>query len=188
MNLFIGGDPFSAAENAIIVANHRTRLDWNFIWAALLHSGVPTSAHNTKLILKDDVKEVPGVGWTMQMSRFFYISRKWKKDEIRLERMISHLTSSSDPFQLLLFPEGTNLTKDTKVTSDKFAAANNLEPYSHVLHPRTTGFSFLAKRMIEGPFAFIILLMIVLIGTRISRAEIRRRVRSDHGLSGSSAG
>ena len=56
-------------------------------------------------------------------------------------------TSVSGHYQLLLFPEGTNLTKKTRAKSDEFAAKTNQKPLKHLLHPRTTGFSYLAGQM-----------------------------------------
>ena len=56
-------------------------------------------------------------------------------------------TSVSGHYQLLLFPEGTNLTKKTRAKSDEFAAKTNQKPLKHLLHPRTTGFSYLAGEM-----------------------------------------
>lgn len=50
-------------------------------------------------------------------------------------------------FQILLFPEGTNISENTKAKSHSFADKNGLKRYEHVLHPRTTGFSFLVEYM-----------------------------------------
>ena len=47
----------------------------------------------------------------------------------------------------MIFPEGTNLTQDTKQTSDKFALKNKIEPYAQVLHPRVTGFIHVFEQM-----------------------------------------
>ena len=58
---FLSGDHIRPEENSLILLNHRTRVDWNFFWAALLH-GTSPPAHNAKLVLKDEVKEIPGVG------------------------------------------------------------------------------------------------------------------------------
>ena len=41
--------------------------------------------------------------------------------------------------QILLFPEGTNLTPNTIAKSNQFAEKKNLAKYNHVLHPRTAG-------------------------------------------------
>ena len=47
----------------------------------------------------------------------------------------------------MIFPEGTNLTKETIEKSNNFALENNLKPYTQVLHPRTTGFIHLFNEM-----------------------------------------
>lgn len=91
------------------------------------------------------------VGWTMQFSRFLYIARNWKQDEAILGKMVDYLNKDLDHecqgYQVVLFPEGTNLTPDTKAKSDAFASENNLPSYKHLLHPRTTGFSCLVEKM-----------------------------------------
>ena len=93
----------------------------------------------------------------MQMARCLYINREWKIDESVMDRMLDHYADIQkndgqlpNNFQLILFPEGTNLTTDTKKKSDAFAAKNNLKPLNHLLHPRTTGFSFTANKMRES--------------------------------------
>lgn len=93
----------------------------------------------------------------MQMSRFIYISRKWDQDEIRIGKMISYLGKHSveHPYQIVLFPEGTNLTLDTKVKSKKYGEANNMKPLEHLLHPRTTGFTYLVQQMRESKYYFL---------------------------------
>ena len=58
---FIGGDQFRPEENSLILLNHRTRNDWNFMWSALFHATHPMS-HNAKFVLKEDVKILPGPG------------------------------------------------------------------------------------------------------------------------------
>ncbi len=91
-------------------------------------------------------------GWIMQMSRFIYISRNWKTDEERMSVMLDYLEkhATSNPFQLILFPEGTNLTPSTLRKSHKFGEQNNLPKLKNVLLPRTTGFSFIADKLIKG--------------------------------------
>jgi len=68
MQIFLGirlrvvGDPLLSREKSLLICNHRTRLDWNWLWAALFHGGWPTAAHNAKLVLKDEVRKIPGLG------------------------------------------------------------------------------------------------------------------------------
>ncbi len=61
------------------------------------------------------------------------------------------------PWQVMLFPEGTDLTARTKARSDEFARKNGVECYQYVLHPRTTGFTFLAKEMQNRKLCFCLL-------------------------------
>ena len=56
------GDPVCSADRALVVVNHRTRVDWNFLWLALHHGGTPTQAHNAKFVLKAEVRQYPGLG------------------------------------------------------------------------------------------------------------------------------
>ena len=48
---------------------------------------------------------------------------------------------------MVLFPEGTDFTPGTKIRSDRFAEKNDLPKYDYVLHPRTTGFTYLVEQM-----------------------------------------
>ena len=55
--------------------------------------------------------------------------------------------------QILLFPEGTDLTKHTKWRSDLYAEKTKLPKYDFVLHPRTTGFTHIVQEMKKGMHA-----------------------------------
>jgi len=136
------------AENALFILNHSTRLDWNFFWMGLHHAG---PNHNAKIILKDEVKKIPGIGWIMSMTRFIYLKRSWSQDKDILDSMLDyfHTIKDEDPKQLILFPEGTNLNSKTRARSDAFAKKNNRHVYHNVLHPRTTGFVHVTKGMAE---------------------------------------
>ena len=58
---YVTGDAIRSEETSLIILNHPTRLDWGFLWCALLHSSVPP-AHNAKFVIKDAVKNIPGIG------------------------------------------------------------------------------------------------------------------------------
>ena len=92
----------------------------------------------------------------MQMARFAYICRKWEKDEKRFNEILTYLgnhsLSTGSPYQMILFPEGTNFTSATKKKSLKYGEANNLKPLNHLLHPRTTGFTYIVQKMRESKF------------------------------------
>nr|XP_031540783.1 lysocardiolipin acyltransferase 1 isoform X3 [Vicugna pacos] len=89
-------------------------------------------------------------GWAMQAAAYIFIHRKWKDDRSHFEDMIDYFCDIHEPLQLLIFPEGTDLTESTMARSNDFAEKNGLQKYEYVLHPRTTGFTFVVDRLREG--------------------------------------
>lgn len=143
----ITGDGFIPGERSVIIMNHRTRLDWMFLWNCLLRYSY---LRLEKICLKSSLKSVPGFGWAMQVASFIFIRRKWEEDRSHFESMLDYFCDIKEPLQLLFFPEGTDLTENTKSRSHDFAEKNSLEKYEYVLHPRTTGFTFIVDRLREG--------------------------------------
>lgn len=50
------------------------------------------------------------LGWAMQVACFVFIHRRWEDDKEHLENMLEYFCDIKEPLQLLLFPEGTDLT------------------------------------------------------------------------------
>lgn len=149
----VSGDHISPNDSAILVMNHRTRVDWNFLWAAMFQACWPNIvAHKLKFILKDPIRHIPGPGWIMQMNGFLYITRRWEVDKERLSKTLNYLIALNKKPQLLIFPEGTDLTKTSKIKSDNYARKNNLSLYDYTLHPKTTGFSYLVRHLQNANF------------------------------------
>ncbi|XP_069391210.1 lysocardiolipin acyltransferase 1 isoform X1 [Paralichthys olivaceus] len=144
VKVVITGDGFIPGERSVIIMNHRTRLDWMFLWCCLLRYSY---LRLEKICLKAVLKAVPGFGWAMQVACFVFIQRRWEADKKHLENMLDYFCDIREPLQLLLFPEGTDLTENTRAKSDLFAAQNNLPKCEFVLHPRTTGFTFIVDRL-----------------------------------------
>ncbi|XP_048365691.1 lysocardiolipin acyltransferase 1 [Sphaerodactylus townsendi] len=143
----ITGDGFIPGERSVIIMNHRTRMDWMFLWNCLLRYSY---LRLEKICLKSSLKGIPGFGWAMQVAAFIFIQRKWEEDKNHFENMLDYFCDIHEPLQLLLFPEGTDLTENTKARSNDFAEKNGLQKYEYVLHPRTTGFTFIVERLREG--------------------------------------
>ena len=62
IKVVISGDKMKQNERSLIIMNHRTRLDWMYLWSVLLRqSGVKTE----KIILKSPLKHIPGAGKTV---------------------------------------------------------------------------------------------------------------------------
>ncbi|XP_076841771.1 lysocardiolipin acyltransferase 1 [Brachyhypopomus gauderio] len=143
----ITGDGFIPGERSVIIMNHRTRLDWMFLWCCLLRYSY---LRLEKVCLKAALKAVPGFGWAMQVAAFIFIQRKWEQDQSHMAEMLEYFCDIREPLQLLLFPEGTDLTDNTRARSHKFAEENGLPRYEYVLHPRTTGFTFIVDILRKG--------------------------------------
>ncbi|KAG9333533.1 hypothetical protein JZ751_011413 [Albula glossodonta] len=147
VKVVITGDGFVPGERSVIIMNHRTRLDWMFLWCCLLRYSY---LRLEKICLKAALKAVPGFGWAMQVASFIFIHRRWEDDRRHLENMLAYFCDIREPLQLLIFPEGTDLTENTKARSDDFAEKNGLPKYEFVLHPRTTGFTFIVDTLRKG--------------------------------------
>ncbi|XP_043367582.1 lysocardiolipin acyltransferase 1 isoform X3 [Dermochelys coriacea] len=103
----ITGDGFIPGERSVIIMNHRTRMDWMFLWNCLLRYSY---LRLEKICLKSSLKSVPGFGWAMQVAAFIFIQRKWEDDKNHFENMLDYFCDIREPLQLLIFPEGTDLT------------------------------------------------------------------------------
>lgn len=63
VKIYVSGDHISPDESAVLVMNHRTRVDWNFLWAAMYQACMPkVGCHKLKFILKDPIRHIPGPG------------------------------------------------------------------------------------------------------------------------------
>ncbi|XP_034051071.1 lysocardiolipin acyltransferase 1 isoform X2 [Thalassophryne amazonica] len=107
VKVVITGDGFIPGERSVIIMNHRTRLDWMFLWCCLLRCSY---LRLEKICLKAALKAVPGFGWAMQVACFVFIHRRWDVDKKHMENMLDYFCDIREPLQLLLFPEGTDLT------------------------------------------------------------------------------
>lgn len=88
----------------------------------------------------------------MQMNGFLYVTRCWKEDQSRLSRTLDYWITLGRRTQLLIFPEGTDLTEKSKEKSDNYALQHHLPKYTYVLHPKTTGSAYLIQHLQKGNF------------------------------------
>lgn len=146
VKIVVTGDVRQMSKNrtALIVMNHRTRVDWLFFFSVQARFG---SLRRFKISLKDELKHVPGAGWAMQAAHFLFLKRNWDLDRVRIENSFKHLADYDYCPQLLLFPEGTDLAPSSREKSRQYAKKNDLEDYNYVLHPRTTGFTSVVNYM-----------------------------------------
>ena len=86
----------------------------------------------------------------MQALLFIFISRKWSADEEAIKKKLSYFTATEFPIQLLIFPEGTDLSPSNKEKSHCYADKNGLQKYDYVLHPKKKGFCLCVEELSKG--------------------------------------
>jgi len=141
-----GDDLTKDQKRSLIILNHRTRLDWMFIW--MMHSRFRI-LEQLKIVLKADLKHIPGPGWAMQHAGFLFLDRVWEKDQATIKNLIGYYKSCQSALSVLIFPEGTNFSDETKQKSNDYAAKQSHfnQAYDYCLHPRLNGFTYLFNTM-----------------------------------------
>jgi lysocardiolipin and lysophospholipid acyltransferase len=144
--IITGDDLTKDKKRSLILLNHRTRLDWMFIW--MVHSRFEI-LEQLKIVLKAQLKSLPGAGWAMQHAAYIFLDRNWEKDQQTIKNISGYYKSCQVPLSILIFPEGTDLTDDAKIKSNAYAAQQTCfnRAYDYCLHPRLTGFTYLLNTM-----------------------------------------
>ena len=85
----------------------------------------------------------------MMIFGFIFMARKWETDKPRMQHRLKQLktqhrgpmsgSQALDPVWLLIFPEGTNLSGNTRKKSKAWADKTGMKDFEHVLIPRSTG-------------------------------------------------
>ena len=141
-------------ERLVLIANHQVYTDWIYLWwfayTSLMHGRV-------FIILKESLKYIPIVGQGMMFYGFIFMARKWLSDKPRLQHRLEKLkTRRTDPqsgqpqynpMWLLIFPEGTNLSINTKRRSDEYGRKQGLPSFKHQVLPRSTGLFFCLQQL-----------------------------------------
>lgn len=83
----------------------------------------------------------------MQNLMYCFLKRRWEEDKSYLDRIVNYLIDLKYPLQFFLYPEGTDLCKESIERSNRYAQKNNLKQYEYVLHPRVKGFNYLVQKM-----------------------------------------
>ncbi|KAB5526790.1 hypothetical protein DKX38_020637 [Salix brachista] len=131
------GDLVPPKERVLIISNHRTEVDWMYLWNLALRKGC---LGYIKYILKSSLMKLPVFGWGFHILEFISVERKWEVDEPAMRQMLSTFKDSRDPLWLVLFPEGTDFSEQKCQRSQKFASEVGLPVLANVLLPKTRGF------------------------------------------------
>uniref|UniRef100_A0A0K0CVN7 PlsC domain-containing protein n=1 Tax=Angiostrongylus cantonensis TaxID=6313 RepID=A0A0K0CVN7_ANGCA len=151
MRVRVSGDEIEYDKPALIVMNHRTRLDWMYMWSALYQTN-PWLIVSNKISLKAQLQSLPGAGFGMSAAQFLFLQRNKEKDAVTFNDAIQYFSAMRNNYQVVLFPEGTDKSPWTTSKSLEFAKKNGLKELKYLLYPRVAGFYYLLAKMREAHF------------------------------------
>ncbi|KAK4992038.1 hypothetical protein LTR50_001434 [Elasticomyces elasticus] len=143
-------------ERLVLIANHQIYTDWLYLWWIAYTSHMHGHIY---IILKQSLKFVPVIGPAMMFYGFIFVARKWATDQARIRYRLRKLNSrhqgpmsgptegALDPMWLLLFPEGTNLSENTRKGSARWAEKQGTQDLAHCILPRSTGLQFCLQEL-----------------------------------------
>jgi len=135
--LVVTGEDLPVAENALLVANHQQMPD---ILALMILARPRKRLGDLKFFVKYALKWVPGLGWGLQFLGCPFLRRDWSSDRELIRRTFEAIVGEKIPLWLVSFVEGTRSTPDKIDASAEWAAGRGIEPFRHVLTPRSKGF------------------------------------------------
>lgn len=132
-------------DHILWISNHRSKLD------GILLQAITVYKNNFSMgISKYNIKYIPILNSLTRFYKTIFIKRKIEHAKEKL--MMAAIISKNEKLSIILFPEGTTLSIDSKKKSDKYAKENELQLTSNTLIPRLTGFEILKK---YGDFTLI---------------------------------
>ncbi|PRP86139.1 hypothetical protein PROFUN_03126 [Planoprotostelium fungivorum] len=135
--LIFTGTNMKKEDWALGLCNHPSEADWVYFWSILERAG---RMGQHRVIMKNIISNVPGIGWGMLNLEFLMLTRNWQKDEIQMEWSLRKYLKYYTPFFLLLFPEGTDFTPVKRARCEQWAKENDAPVYKRLLTPKVKGF------------------------------------------------
>lgn len=144
----------SFPERLVLMANHQIYTDWIYLWWSAYTSQMHGHLY---ILLKESLRYIPLLGPGMMFYGFVFMARKWASDKPRLAHRLQQLktkhsgpqsgTPGLDPMWLLIFPEGTNLSANTRKKSVAWSQKSGTPDMKHQLLPRATGMHFCLREL-----------------------------------------
>jgi len=131
------GDILPNGESAIVLANHRSYVDFYLVHGlGLKKKQLP----NIKYFLKDSLKYLPAFGWGMYFMRMIFVKRDWTSDKKRIEETFSEIKKLDNDYWIVSYLEGSRITPEKLKASQEFSKKRGYPILDNVLIPRTKGF------------------------------------------------
>jgi 1-acyl-sn-glycerol-3-phosphate acyltransferase len=141
-------------ERLVMIANHQIYTDWLYLWWIAYTNRMHGHVY---IILKESLKYIPIIGPGIMFYGFVFMARNWARDKPRLQHRLQKLKSrhggpmsgseSLDPMWLMIFPEGTNLSGNTRRKSANWAEKQGIGDFQYQLLPRSTGLLYCLQEL-----------------------------------------
>nr|CDJ83971.1 Phospholipid glycerol acyltransferase domain containing protein [Haemonchus contortus] len=96
----VTGDLILHDYPALIIMNHRTRLDWLFLWN-VLYKMDPHLLTTEKISLKAPLKSIPGAGWAMGCGSYIFLERSFDCDKETMAAFVKYYKDTGNTYQAL---------------------------------------------------------------------------------------
>ena len=147
------GNATSAFALLALIFHSQLYNDWIYLWWTA-YVNRPFNHGYVYIVLKESIMYIPIVGLGLRLAGFVFMSRNMKTDTPRLTRRLGQLTRRSkggegglSPMWLMMFPEGTNLSRNGRAKSVKWAERQGEKDLKYTLIPRSTGTYFCLKAL-----------------------------------------
>ncbi len=129
----------------ILVCNHASTFDFLIVMSYLQKFNIGSF----NFVLKNEITYFPGFGLVMYANSDIKLNRNWDQDKKIFGKQIDNIKTSptGNKQVLLIFPEGTRLTKEKLEKAKLFSQQNNLPVFNNLLVPKTKGLWYLINHL-----------------------------------------
>lgn len=119
----------------IVISNHIGSLDFLYIVAILRNFNID----NNSFIFKSDSRYILGLGFSIYTDTDIMINKKWEEDKNLINKQIDRIEPNKKKEVIIIYPEGTRISKEKLLDSQNFSRENNLPVYDYLQVPRSKG-------------------------------------------------
>lgn len=127
----------------IVIANHVSTFDFFFIISILKKYNID----NYSFLFKSGARYLPGIGFSIYVDTDIIVNKKWEDDETLIIKQIDNIKLNGKKELIIIFPEGTRITKEKIINSQKYSKENNLPVYDYLQTPRYKGLWLLINHL-----------------------------------------
>ncbi|XP_076804152.1 1-acyl-sn-glycerol-3-phosphate acyltransferase epsilon-like [Clavelina lepadiformis] len=140
VEVFIKGNIPQTVENALVISNHQSLLDWIVADFIALRQGM---VGNMRYVFKNSLKYYPLYGFGFGIHGGVFVRRDGQYNDRNMSEILQKLIKRNASLYFLVYPEGTRFNskrKDILEKSQSFAIKSGLTPLTQVLTPRVKAF------------------------------------------------